>query len=114
MPKRLPAGHYAAIMGDLVRSGSASSIEELHAKFNGAVNQQNRIRRGSLVSPLTITLGDEFQGLSKTLVESLSIVRVLRLHLLARGVDCRFAIGLAQIQTPINVARAWNMMGPGL
>jgi hypothetical protein len=114
MPKTLPAGHYATVMGDLVMSGSASSFEELHAKFNTAINQQNRIRRAALVSPLTITLGDEFQGLSKTLVDSLSIVRALRLDLLARGVDCRFAIGVAEIQTPVNVARAWNMMGSGL
>ena len=101
-------------MGDLVLSTMSSSFEELHNAFNEAIEQQNRIERSVLVSPLTITLGDEFQGLSKTLVGALSMVRALRLHLLAEQVECRFSIGLVEIQTPVNVTRAWNMMGPGL
>lgn len=101
-------------MGDLVGSENATAMDELHAKFNEAIKRQNRLQRGTLASPLTITLGDEFQGLSTTLVEGLSTLRSLRLHLLAEGVDCRFAIGPVEIQTPVNVARAWNMMGSGL
>jgi hypothetical protein len=101
-------------MGDLVASTQASSIETLHATFNEAVKRQNRIRRHALASMLTITLGDEFQGLSKTLVDGLSTIRALRLHLLEEGIDCRFAIGPVMIETPVNVERAWNMMGSGL
>jgi len=101
-------------MGDLVLSQMSSSFEKLHIAFNEAIERQNRIERHALVSPLTITLGDEFQGLSKTLVDGLSMVRGLRLQLLTEHVECRFAIGVVEIQTPVNVDRAWNMMGPGL
>ncbi len=105
---------YAALMGDLVSSEKTSSVEELHATFNEAIELQNRTHRSALASPLTITLGDEFQGLLTTFVDGVSMMRSLRLHLLAQGVDCRFAIGVVEIQTPLNQARAWNMMGPGL
>jgi hypothetical protein len=101
-------------MGDLIGSTKAASVEELHSKFNASVERQNRVHGEALASLLTITLGDEFQGLARTLVSSLSIIRALRLELLAENVDCRFAIGLVKIETPVNAARAWNLMGSGL
>ena len=41
-------------------------------------------------------------------------MRHLRFALLAEGIDCRFVIGQARIETPVNREKAWNMMGPGL
>lgn len=105
---------YAVIMGDLVRSERAASIEHLHDRFNAAINHQNTSYQQSLASPLTITLGDEFQGLVMSLASALAIARALRFQLLSEGIECRFAIGLAEPKTPINPDRAWNMMGPGL
>lgn len=101
-------------MGDLVDSERDPDIARLHTRFNAAIKQQNDRWRDVLVSPLTITLGDEFQGLASTLKSAAEIARELRLALLDNGVDCRFAIGLADIRTPLNRERAWNMMGPGL
>ena len=106
--------YYAVVMGDLVHSERTLSIELLHERFNDAINQQNLLRKDSLASPLTITLGDEFQGLAKSLQSGLQIARALRFQLLADSIECRFAIGLAELRTPINADRAWNMMGPGL
>ena len=105
---------HAAVMGDLVSSGSAESAARLHAAFNAAVDEVNAARRGQLVSPLTITLGDEFQGLCACLSDGLAIVRALRLRLLDQDVECRFALGVVRIETPVNAERAWNMMGEGL
>jgi len=106
--------YLAVVMGDLVRSETTLAPEPLHDTFNRAVDAQNRTHAAALVSPLTITLGDEFQGLVRSLAQAAAIVRDLRLALLAQRVDCRFVIGLVQIKTRLNPDKAWNMMGPGL
>lgn len=104
---------YAVIMGDLVGSEAATSPARLHAEFNAAVDEINDAAAG-ILSPLTITLGDEFQGLCRTLADGLEILRTLRLRLLADDIQCRFALGVTRLQTPLRQDRAWNMMGLGL
>ncbi len=104
----------AVVMGDLVQSESSMAPERLHALFNAQVQAQNHIGSHKLLSPLTITLGDEFQGLATSLANGIPLVQGLRFGLLEHGVDCRFVIGLVTIRTPINRAQAWNMMGDGL
>ncbi len=101
-------------MGDIIASERATSVEELHQIFNRAIREHNATYAGQLVSPLTITLGDEFQGLTTSLAAGAAIVRSLRLQLLSRKVECRFVIGQAEVRTPLNRDNAWNMMGPGL
>jgi hypothetical protein len=103
----------AALMGDLVQSERTASMQQLHRSFNAAIEHQNQESREHLVSPLTITLGDEFQGLSQSLTSAMAITRDLRFRLLSSAIECRFAIGLVQLRTPPNPAVAWNMMGPG-
>ncbi|WP_010185073.1 SatD family protein [Sphingomonas sp. PAMC 26605] len=105
---------YAALMGDLVRSESSEAIEALHDHFNNAVDRQNDERRPALASPLTITLGDEFQGLMISFLDAVCAARTMRLELLGHGIECRFVIGAVSLRTPLNDQRAWNMMGPGL
>lgn len=105
---------YAVLMGDIVGSGKAASVEAVHKAFNKAVDNANRTYRSSIASPLTITLGDEFQGLLKSLADAWQVAADLRLKLLLAGVPCRFVIGAAEIETPLNRSRAWNMMGRGL
>lgn len=101
------------LMGDIVGSEDALPQDVLYARFNAAVDAQNTRHGHDLVSPLTITLGDEFQGLAASLVLAARIARDLRLELLADGIDCRFVIGRVAVRTPINAEKAWNMMGPG-
>lgn len=110
----LPWTTHAVVMGDLVSSEDTASVEGLHASFNAAIQGANDAHRREIVSPLTITLGDEFQGLCATLEGGLRIVRDLRARLLSGGVGCRFVLGAVRLETPVNAARAWNMMGPGL
>ncbi|MEC7764269.1 MAG: SatD family protein [Pseudomonadota bacterium] len=105
---------YAVVMGDLVHSEASPSPDALHKAFNRVVEAENARAGSAIVSPLTITLGDEFQGLLSSLTEAAQLVRSLRFGLLAEGIDCRFVIGQARIETPVNRERAWNMMGPGL
>jgi hypothetical protein len=110
----LPRYTHAVVMGDLVSSETAPSASQLHQIFNAAIDDANREARLSLASPLTITLGDEFQGLCATLSDGLAVLRWLRARLLMQGVECRFVLGAIILETPINRERAWNMMGPGL
>lgn len=105
---------HVVIMGDLVKSEAAPSAEALHRLFNDAVNEANAAFADQLASPLTITLGDEFQGLTETLEAGMTIIRHIRWSLLERDVECRFVIGLVSLASPVNADKAWNMMGPGL
>lgn len=114
MAATLPPGFYAVIMGDLVGSEIAQSVEVLHARFNAEIEVCNAVFKRRLVSPLTITLGDEFQGLAQSLGDALDIVRTMRLDMLEARIDCRFAIGAVDLKTKVNTDRAWNMMGRGL
>lgn len=103
-----------AVMGDLVGSERQVDRARLHRVFNQVVDAENQRAAGSLESPLTITLGDEFQGLVRTFAEATALVRRLRLTLLAADAECRFAIGRVMLSSPVNPERAWNMMGEGL
>ena len=105
---------HVAVMGDLVGSETVTSVTGLHAAFNEAIERLNDERRAEIASPLTVTLGDEFQGLCRSLSTGLSIIRTLRRRLLASRIDCRFVLGVVRLETPLNTDRAWNMMGPGL
>jgi hypothetical protein len=100
-------------MGDLVGSELHADPGALHARFNAAIDYQNATLGTDMVSPLTITLGDEFQGLLGSLVAAAQAARAIRFALMRENIDCRFVIGRVDIKTPINHERAWNMMGPG-
>ena len=102
------------VMGDIVGSERSSAPDMLHAAFNQVVDEHNQRFSDALASPLTITLGDEFQGLTPSLMHALPIVQSMRFKLLERSIDCRFILGQADLSTPINKKNAWNMMGRGL
>lgn len=105
---------YAVVMGDLVHSERSPTPEKLHERFNNAVAAENLAQSNAVASPMTITLGDEFQGLTRSLVKAGEIARNIRLKLMADKIECRFAIGLVELTTELNSDKAWNMMGPGL
>lgn len=105
--------YFAVLMGDLVDSERKASAE-LHSRFNDVVRRHNAESSRILASPLTITLGDEFQGLAKSLVSAARLAREIRYDLMEYSIDCRFAVGVVELHTPLNTETAWNMMGPGL
>lgn len=105
---------FAVLMGDLIGSERARSVTAIHRAFNKAIDTANKSHAESIASPLTITLGDEFQGLLSTLTHAWGVASELRLRLLLANVSCRFVIGAAQLETPLNRKEAWNMMGNGL
>jgi hypothetical protein len=104
----------AVLMGDLVGSERARSVPAVHRAFNAAVDSANARHAKRIASPLTITLGDEFQGLLRSLLGAWSVACELRLRLLVANVSCRFVVGTTELETPVNRKEAWNMMGSGL
>lgn len=105
--------HYAVLMGDLVGSSRAEP-KALHASFNGCIEDANRVYAGAIASPLTITLGDEFQGLATSLGKAFELDHFIRIRLLGEHVESRVLLGDVVIETGVNPAKAWNMMGAGL
>lgn len=106
--------HFAVVMGDIVNSEKSGSRAILSRKFNGVVAAANKKFGRYLASPLTITLGDEFQGLAKGTCDGFRLLTDLRLTLLEREVDCRLVLGSVTLDTKLNSRVAWNMMGDGL
>jgi|SRR5688572_11512077 len=105
---------HAVLMGDIVGSERASSVKAVHRAFNKAVANANEINADHVASPLTITLGDEFQGLLTGFTHAWDAAVALRLELLVAGIPCRFVVGAAKLETPVNTKEAWNMLGSGL
>ncbi len=105
---------YAISMGDLVESTGHADPNALHRLFNEVVARANRRFAESIVSPLTITLGDEFQGLSASLRRGFELNHFVRMSLLQEGVSTRLVLGIGAIDTAVNPDNAWNMMGEGL
>jgi hypothetical protein len=102
---------YIAVIGDLVASRRVPPLErgELQERLRCTFDDL-RGRSPELRSPLTITLGDEFQavyssasGLFADTLEILAAIHPTR---------ARFAIGLGRISTAINPALAIGMDGP--
>lgn len=71
-------------MGDIVASRKAQSDILLYKIFNNIIVKTNKKFTDLIISPLTITLGDEFQGLTKNLKDSFKIANFLRTELLKK------------------------------
>jgi len=106
---------YIILMADIVRSSEADQAE-LMRDFSKLVRVVNKSRNMSILSPLTITLGDEFQGIIRGLVEAINIIQELEESLLDRGkiFKLRYVVVEGEVDTPINQEIAYGMLGEGL
>lgn len=109
----MPVGH--VIMGDVTAS-SAQPGEAVMAALTAAVDRVNAALGENILSPLTITLGDEFQGVAAShaaMVEAVLAFEDMRL----RGslpLRLRYALAVGEIETGLNPVRAHAMLGPAL
>ena len=102
---------YAALIGDFVQSKSIENRGEVQRSFAAVCADLNKEREGlGLVSPLTITLGDEFQGVFGNVARLWECV--LRIEAAMEPVAIRFAVGLGTISTDIQHDTALGMDGP--
>lgn len=105
---------FGILMSDIVDSSQFQDVKSLHLIFNETIQSANQIYKKKIISPLTITLGDEFQGLVDNIITSFDIALFIRWRLLQKGISTRFVIGEGKVETEINHQNAWNMMSTSL
>jgi hypothetical protein len=98
------------VIGDIISSRKIRGRPGLQARLQRVLQAINRRRRQQLLSPCTITLGDEFQAVYSTaesvLIDAVSVLETVY------PTRIRFSIGVGSLDTPINRKRAIGMDGP--
>ena len=106
---------YLILMADIVDSRDLDQADTMEV-FSEVVHRVNKGWKDYLLSPLTITLGDEFQGIINKQNNVSDIVFDLEEQLIRQGVEfkLRYVLWQGKIDTPINRHIAYGMMGEGL
>lgn len=106
---------YIILMADIINSGDKNS-KQLMIDFQNVVADVNQKNKSLLLSPLTITLGDEFQGVAKNIKSAISLLFLLQERIIKLGAHfkLRYVIVEGAIDTPINEEVAHGMLGEGL
>lgn len=103
------------LMADIQDSGSKNSINIMDF-FRQIVDEINAVFKKNIESPLTITLGDEFQGVVKNVPNAISIIYYIEELIVKNNIDfkLRYVINEGKIDTEINPIRSYEMLGKGL
>ncbi len=102
-------------MGDVVNSSDYDG-EVLSKGLKELVESTNKKFGKAILSPLTITLGDEFQGILSSVPTGIDLLFHLEEELLITEPDFKlhYVLLLGEIETEINPDIAYEMMGEGL
>lgn len=103
------------IMCDII--GSRQQQQKLvMQQFKSCTQYINDKYEKSILSPLTITLGDEFQAVIKSLDACIQILIDLEEYIIAQQYlfKLRYVVHYGKIETKINTEIAYEMLGPGL
>ncbi|MDR9416268.1 MAG: SatD family protein [Gracilimonas sp.] len=103
------------LMGDVVSSKDYDS-NTLQKQLRTLTDHCNETLKEELLSPYTITLGDEFQGIPDSLKTSIKTLFFYEEQCLRLSLDFKlhYVIHFGKIETEINPDIAYEMMGPGL
>lgn len=103
--------NYCVIIGDINRSREFSPTDRrrLQKKFQKGIDLVNREFKKEIAAEFLITLGDEFQGVLKTITPSYSFL--CRWEELVLPVEFSFGVGFGRITTPLQ-KKALGMDGP--
>ena len=84
--------------------------------FRNCTTYINNKYKKNILSPLTITLGDEFQGVIKNLSNSIKIIVELEEFIIKNNfpMKLRYFLYFVEIETEINSNIAYEMLGNGL
>lgn len=102
-------------MADIIKSRQHDG-KEVMEQFRKIVTALNQKRKADLLSPLTITLGDEFQGVVNTIENGIHIIFEMEESILEMNVEIklRYVLVYGEIETKINPKMAYEMLGQGL
>ncbi len=108
--------HYILMADIQASSRHALGGRTLMERFKGLIDEVNNTLAERLLSPLTITLGDEFQGVPSSLSVARELALALEEHRVRRGdeIGLRYVLHYGPIETPVNPSYAHEMLGPGL
>ena len=106
---------YAILMAD-IKSSSKKESRKLIFQFKQVVEEHNSIFKSVILSPITITLGDEFQGIIKTKADAIKIIFKIEEFIIEKEFKFKFRYSLnyGEIETKINNKVAYEMLGSGL
>jgi hypothetical protein len=102
-------------MADIISSGEKKQ-KQLMSEFKLLINEVNKNNENNILSPLTITLGDEFQGVIKDILTSTNIILEIEESIIKNKFNfkLRYILNEGDIDTPINRDIAYEMLGSGL
>jgi len=85
-------------------------------KFKRRCKRINKHYSADFISPMTITLGDEFQSVIRSLHAAVDVIFAFEEEAIKNRRDfvLRYALNFGEIATPINPEAAYGMLGPGL
>jgi hypothetical protein len=103
------------LMGDIIGSRKYD-VQKLRNDFMGVVSSCNEDLRQEIISPYTVTLGDEFQGIATSLSAVVKTIFYMEEMILRKRLafKIRYVAVYGAIDTPINQLKAHTMMGAGL
>jgi len=106
--------HYI-LMADVIRS-SDKNAHDLMRDFKQISARTNIRFQNEIFSPLTITLGDEFQSVVRSLKAGIDIIFTFEESIVQekKGFRLRYILHFGQIDTPLIREAAYGMLGPGL
>lgn len=102
---------YLVLIGDIVASKNIRQRKKFQSEFQNLISALNTEHRDKIVSPLTITLGDEFQGLLNDSKNLFLMIHKIQSSFI--NVTFRFALSVGNISTKINLDSAIGMDGSG-
>jgi hypothetical protein len=102
-------------MADVVKSTKLGS-SPLMLAFKETAFRINHELADAFYSPITITLGDEFQSVVKSLKWGVDVILSFEESLIREQKDfrMRYVLNFGEIDTPINQSAAYGMLGAGL
>lgn len=100
---------YLAVIGDIVGSKELGERERFQDELAAHLKRLSS-RHPGLVSPYTVTLGDEFQAVYKS--ADRLFVDIITILAEVNPARARFAIGVGELTTRINPKQAIGMDGP--
>lgn len=106
--------NYSILMADIVNSRKSNQATVIY-QLNSIVDYINLEFKSNILSPLTITLGDEFQGVITDFINALHLIFNIEEYIISNNFDIklRYVLNYGLIETKINNDIAYGMLGEG-
>ena len=103
------------LMADIINSRTKDSAELMEG-LKALVTTINKKYKKNILSPLTITLGDEFQSIINDLKSCVEIIIKIEEEIVLQHLDfsLRYVVQYGAVDTKINNKVAYEMLGSGL